>query len=123
MPADTAITTGALQRFLRYVLYDTQSSESSTTAPSTEKQIVLLDLLVQELKALGLTDARRGAQGVVMATLPSTSPKPKVPVIGFVAHVDTSPEESGAGVKPIVHSNWQGGDIVLPDDPSVVLRP
>src|SRR2546427_5160358 len=58
-----------------------------------------------------------------MATLAPTSAKANVPVIGFVAHVDTSPEESGAGVKPIVHSNWQGGDIVLPDDPSVVLRP
>jgi len=118
-----AVATSALERFLRYVTYDTQSSESSTTSPSTEKQLVLLDLLVQELKDLGLKDAVRHPEGVVMATLPATTKKAKVPVIGFIAHVDTSPEESGANVKPIVHSQWQGADIVLPDDPSIVLRP
>jgi len=117
------VATSALERFLRYVTYDTQSSESSTTSPSTEKQLVLLDLLVQELKDLGLKDAVRHPEGVVMATLPATTKKAKVPVIGFIAHVDTSPEESGANVKPIVHSQWQGADIVLPDDPSIVLRP
>jgi tripeptide aminopeptidase len=122
MPTDTALTTGALERFLRYVTYDTQSSEGSTTSPSTAKQNALLDLLVQELKALGLADAARDEHGVVMATLPATTKKPNVPVIGFIAHVDTSPEESGAEVKPIVHTNWQGGDIVLPDDSSVVLK-
>jgi len=119
----TAVATSALERFLRYVIYDTQSSESSTSSPSTEKQLVLLDLLVQELKDLGLKDAVRHPEGVVMATLPATTKKAKVPVIGFIAHVDTSPEESGANVKPIVHSQWQGADIVLPDDPSIVLRP
>jgi tripeptide aminopeptidase len=117
------LTTSALERFLRYVTYDTQSSEESESAPSTEKQLVLLDQLVKELKELGLADAQRGPQGVVMATLPATTKKTRVPVVGFMAHVDTSPEESGANVKPIVHRNWQGGDIVLPDDPSVVLRP
>jgi tripeptide aminopeptidase len=116
------LATSALERFLRYVTFDTQSSESSTTSPSTDKQLVLLDLLARELRALGLSDAVRHAQGVVMATLPATTKKARVPVIGFIAHVDTSPEESGASVKPIVHTNWQGGDIVLPDDPSVVLR-
>src|SRR5262245_25982769 len=119
----TSATTAVLDRFLRYVGYDTQSAEGSKTAPSTEKQLVLLDLLVRELKELGLSDAVRDPRGVVMATLPATTQKTSVPVIGFVAHVDTSPEESGASVKPIVHTNWQGGDIVLPDDPSVVLRP
>jgi tripeptide aminopeptidase len=119
----TTATTSALDRFLRYVVYDTQSSEESSTAPSTAKQLALLDLLVEELKQLGLTDAVRGPSGVVMATLSSTSRKQDVPVIGFVSHVDTSPEESGAMVKPIVHAHWQGGDIVLPDDPSIVLRP
>jgi len=119
----TDIATSALERFLRYVTYDTQSSDASSTSPSTEKQLVLLDLLVRELKDLGLGDAVRHPQGVVMATLPATSRKSDVPVIGFIAHVDTSPEESGANVKPIVHSGWQGGDIVLPDDPTVVLRP
>jgi tripeptide aminopeptidase len=122
MPTDTTTTTGALERFLRYVTYDTQSSESSTTSPSTDKQIALLDLLVEELTALGLVDAERDEHGVVMATVPATTRKPGVPVIGFIAHVDTSPEESGAEVKPIVHADWRGGDIVLPDDPSVVLR-
>ena len=123
MSTPAAIATSALERFLRYVTYDTQSSDASSTSPSTDKQLVLLDLLVRELKDLGLGDAVRHPQGVVMATLPATTRKANVPVIGFIAHVDTSPEESGASVKPIVHSNWQGGDIVLPDDPSVVLRP
>ena len=123
MSTPATVATSALERFLRYVTYDTQSSESSTTSPSTEKQLVLLDLLVQELKDLGLKDAVRHPEGVVMATLPATTKKAKVPVIGFIAHVDTSPEESGANVKPIVHSQWQGADIVLPDDPSIVLRP
>ena len=123
MSTPAAVATSALERFLRYVTYDTQSSESSTSSPSTEKQLVLLDLLVQELKDLGLKDAVRHPEGVVMATLPATTKKAKVPVIGFIAHVDTSPEESGANVKPIVHSQWQGADIVLPDDPSIVLRP
>ena len=123
MSTPATVATSALERFLRYVTYDTQSSESSTSSPSTEKQLVLLDLLVQELKDLGLKDAVRHPEGVVMATLPATTKKAKVPVIGFIAHVDTSPEESGANVKPIVHSQWQGADIVLPDDPSIVLRP
>src|SRR5262249_15708901 len=105
------------------VVIDTQSSEVSETSPSTEKQLVLLDLLVRELKELGLEDAVRGPSGVVMPTLPATSAKSNVPVIGFIAHVDTSPEESGTQLKPIVPPTWQGGDIVLPDDPSVVLRP
>ena len=122
MPTST-VTTSVLDRFLRYVTYDTQSAEGSSTSPSTNKQIALLDRLVEELKELGLGDAARDPHGVVMATVPATTQKPDVPVIGFVAHVDTSPEESGAGVKPIVHSNWRGEDIVLPDDPLVVLRP
>ena len=123
MPTASAVTTSVLDRFLRYVGYDTQSAEGADTSPSTDKQLVLLDVLVEELKALGLADAARQPQGVVMATIPANTPKSNVPVIGFIAHVDTSPEESGAGVKPIVHARWQGEDIVLPDDPSVVLRP
>lgn len=118
----THLTTSALERFLRYVTYDTQSREGSETYPSTSKQLVLLDLLVRELKELGIKDAMRDEHGVVMGTVPATSKKANVPVIGFIAHVDTSPEENGAAVKPIVHANWQGEDIVLPDDPSVVLR-
>jgi tripeptide aminopeptidase len=119
---DTAVSTSVLERFLRYVAYDTQSAENSTTYPSTLKQLVLLDLLVEELRAIGLTDASRDANGYVFATVPATTRKSGVPVIGFIAHVDTSPEMSGAGVKPIVHRNWRGQDIVLPDDPTVVLR-
>src|SRR5262245_38418398 len=121
MPS-TATGTSVVERFLRYVTFDTQSAEGSSTYPSTAKQLVLLDHLVDELKALGLADAARDEHGYVMATIPATSTKPGVPVIGFIAHVDTSPEAAGAGVKPIVHTNWQGGDIVLPDDPTAVLR-
>jgi tripeptide aminopeptidase len=86
------------------------------------KQLVLLDQLVSELRAIGLDDAARDEHGYVTATLPATTRKQDVPVVGFIAHVDTSPEVSGAGVKPIVHRNWRGQDIVLPDDPRVVLR-
>ena len=115
--------TSVVERFLRYVAYDTQSSETSDTYPSTEKQLDLLRLLVDELKALGLADATMDEHGYVMATVPATSSKAGVPVIGFIAHVDTSPEMSGAGVKPILHRNYQGQDLVLPDDPTAVLRP
>jgi len=112
----------ALDRFLRYVQFDTQSDESSTSYPSTAKQLVLLRALVDELRDIGLTDAAMDEYGYVMATIPSTTTKPDVPVIGFIAHVDTSPEMSGAGVKPIVHRAWDGKDIVLPDWPDAVLR-
>src|SRR5437016_5543060 len=111
-----------LERFLRYVQHDTQSDERSTTYPSTEKQLVLLRLLVDELRAVGLADAAIDEHGYVMATIPATTAKPSVPTIGFIAHVDTSPEMSGAGVTPIVHRAYDGRDLVLPDDPSVVLR-
>ena len=112
-----------LERFLRYVKYDTQSNPASPSVPSTAKQLVLLEALVQELKALGLSDAFLDDKGIVMATLPANTKKPNVPVIGLLAHVDTSPEMSGENVKPIVHRAWAGGDIVLPDDPSAVLKP
>lgn len=122
MPATTQ-QTSVLERFLRYVRLDTTSDPASTTTPSTAKQLVLLDLLVEELKALGLKDAARDAQAVVMATVPASPGYESAPVIGFLAHVDTSPEMSGAGVKPIVHRNYDGRDLVLPDDPSAVLSP
>ena len=110
-----------LERFLRYVKYDTQSDENSTTYPSTSRQLVLLRDLAEELRSLGLTDAAMDEHGYVTATVPPTSNR-QVPAIGFIAHVDTSPEMSGANVKPIVHRRWDGGDIVLPDDPGAVLR-
>jgi tripeptide aminopeptidase len=114
--------TSVTERFLHYVTYDTQSCENSDTYPSTLKQLVLLDRLVEELKQMGVADAARDEHGYVMATVPATTKKAGVPVVGFIAHVDTSPESSGAGVKPVVHRNWQGQDIVLPDDPAAVLR-
>jgi tripeptide aminopeptidase len=111
-----------LGRFLRYVTYDTQSREGATRYPSTPGQLVLLRDLVAELHTLGVEDAAMDEHGYVMATIPATTTKPDVPVIGFIAHVDTSPEMSGAGVKPIVHRAYDGRDLVLPDDPTAVLR-
>src|SRR5262245_1335970 len=112
----------ALDRFLRYVTIDTRSDEKSKTAPTTPGQLELQRLLVSELQALGIADAALDDHGYVMATIPATTQKPNVPVIGFVAHVDTSPEMPGHDVKPIVHRAWDGRDIVLPDDPTAVLR-
>jgi tripeptide aminopeptidase len=116
-----------LQKFLRYAAIDTQSSEESETYPSTAKQFDLLRLLERELKEFGLKDVRLDKYGYVMATLPSnlaTTDKAygKVPAIGFVSHVDTSPSASGANVKPQVIKEYKGGDIVLPGDPSIVLK-
>src|SRR5438034_2695398 len=111
-----------LDRFLRYVRYDTQSDERSTTFPSTSKQLVLLRDLRQELEDLGLADVDLDRHGYVTATIPATTHKIGVPTIGFIAHVDTSPELSGADVKPIVHPRYDGRDLVMPDDASAVLR-
>src|SRR5262245_31457894 len=110
-----------LDRFLRYVQYDTQSDENSTTYPSTNKQLVLLKDLANELGTLGLTDAVIDQYGYVTATVPPTSRK-RVPAIGFIAHVDTSRGLPGAAVRPIVHRRYDGRDLVLPDDPTAVLR-
>jgi len=108
-----------VERFLRYVTIDTQSREESDTFPSTPGQRELLRLIREELSALGLEDVILDDNGYLFATIPATTAKRQVPVIGFLAHVDTSPEMSGAGVKPIVHENYAGQDLVLPDDPSV----
>lgn len=110
-----------LERFLRYVVIDTQSDPASTAIPSTEKQKKLGRLLVKELKAIGIADARLDKYGYVYATIPANTDK-KVPVICYCSHMDTSPDCSGADVKPIVHKNYQGQDIVLPDDPTQVIR-
>jgi len=109
-------------RFCNYVKIDTQSDPESTTFPSTEKQKDLSRVLVTELLEMGLTDAHLDEFGYVYATLPSNVNK-KVPVICFCSHVDTSPDCTGANVKPIVHRNYQGQDIVLPDDTSQVIKP
>ena len=111
----------AAERFLRYVQIDTQSDPLSKTNPSTEKQKDLGKILAEELKQLGITDAHMDEWGYVYATIPSTTEK-KVPVICFCAHVDTAPDCSGTNVKPIVHTNYQGHDIVLPDDATQVLK-
>ena len=119
---DSTTHSPVVERFLRYVKLDTQSSETSQTYPSTAKQLDLLNQLVDELRSIGLADAAIDEHGYVMATIPATTQKKDVPVIGFIAHVDTSPEMSGAGVKPIVHPKYQGQDLVLPDDPTAVIR-
>lgn len=113
--------TNCVERFLEYVKIDTQSREDSETFPSTASQLDLLNLLRDELLALGLADATMDDHGYVFATVPATSPKPGVPIIGFLAHVDTSPEMSGAEVKAVIHRDYDGGDLMLPDDPSVVI--
>jgi tripeptide aminopeptidase len=108
------------ERFMRYVQVDTQSDPHSKRIPTTEKQKELSRILVDELLALGVGDAHLDEYGYVYATIPSNSAK-NVPVICFCAHVDTSPDCSGTGVKPILHRNYDGKDIMLPDDPSQVI--
>ncbi|GHE40948.1 peptidase T [Sphingobacterium griseoflavum] len=108
-------------RFMRYVQIDTESDASSSSFPSTAKQKDLSRLLVDELQQLGIADAHLDDYGYVYATIPSNSDK-DVPTICFCSHVDTSPDCSGAHVKPLLHANYQGQDLVLPDDPAVVIR-
>ena len=109
-------------RFMRYDRIDTQSDPKSGTHPSTEKQKNLGNLLVRELKEIGIADADIDEFGYVYATIPSNSEK-NIPVICFCSHMDTAPDCSGTNVKPILHKNYNGEDIVLPDDPSQVLSP
>lgn len=110
-----------LERFLRYVRLDTQSDETSTTYPSTEKQLVLSRMLAEECRALGLADVSIDEFGIVMATVPATVPH-AAPTIAYVAHVDTSPEFTAAHVNPVVHPNYDGKDIVLPAEPTRILK-
>jgi tripeptide aminopeptidase len=109
-----------LERFLRYVRVDTQGAYRVAERPSTEKQLVLSRLLVEELREIGLSDAELNEGRSVFATLPGTN---GAPVVGLIAHVDTTPDVTGAGVSPIVHESWGGGAIVLPGDPRQVLDP
>ena len=111
----------AVERFLEYVKVDTQSDPHSPTQPSTMKQKDLSRKLVQELKDLGISDAELDEHGYVYATLPSNTDK-DVPTICFCSHVDTSPDCSGKDVKPMIHENYQGQDLVLPDDPNQIIR-
>lgn len=110
------------ERLIRYCRIDTQSDETSNTSPSTARQLDLLNLLVEELKEIGAQEVRLTDYGAVLATIPATVTR-QVPVIGFLAHVDTAPALNAAGVKPIVHRHYDGGEIVLPDDPTQVLSP
>jgi tripeptide aminopeptidase len=123
--AQTALkppTETALDRFLRYVKIDTQSQEDQTTTPSTRKQLNLANLLAKELTALGAQNVRVSEFGIVYAMVPGNLPdNSKVPVVGFIAHMDTSPAVSGENVNAIIHKNYQGGDIVLPKDPTQVI--
>jgi tripeptide aminopeptidase len=110
-----------LDRFCRYVRIHTQADEAATTYPSSPGQLELGRLLTQELRAMELRDAEQDEHGIVLATIPATVPH-AAPTIAWIAHVDTSPETSGLNVRPIVHAPYQGGDIVLPADPSRVIR-
>jgi len=112
----------AMDRFLRYVKIDTQSQEDQTTTPSTRKQLNLANLLAKELTALGAQNVRVSEFGIVYATVPGNlADNSKVPVVGFIAHMDTSPAVSGENVNAIIHKNYQGGDIKLPKDPTQVI--
>ncbi|MGN6640312.1 MAG: peptidase T, partial [Mucilaginibacter sp.] len=110
------------ERFMRYVTIDTQSDPNSPACPSTEKQKNLGRLLVNELIDIGLQDAHLDEHGYVYATVPSNSEKKDIPVICFCSHMDTAPDCSGENVEPIIHKNYQGLDIILPDDQSQVIR-
>lgn len=112
----------AAERFMRYVQIDTQADPNSKTTPSSEKQKDLSRVLVAELLAMGISDAEMDEHGYVYATIPATSDK-STPVLCFCAHVDTAPDCSGTGVKPILHKNYEGQSIALPDDTSQVISP
>ncbi|UFH52156.1 peptidase T [Spirosoma sp. KNUC1025] len=112
----------AVERFLRYVQIDTQSDPQSTANPSTEKQKNLSRVLVQELLDMGIADAELDEWGYVYATIPANTDKENVPTLCFCSHVDTSPDVTGEGVKPIIHQNWNGTDIILPDDTNQIIR-
>ena len=111
----------AAERFIRYVQVDTQSDPLSSSFPTSEKQKDLSKILAEELIQMGISDAHMDEYGYVYGTRPSNTDK-EVPVICFCAHVDTAPDASGTGVKPIIHKNYQGNEIVLPDDPIQVLK-
>jgi tripeptide aminopeptidase len=109
-------------RLIRYAAIDTQSDETSTTSPSTKQQLDLLQLLADELKGMGSTDVQLTDYGVVLATIPATAPG-ELPVMGWLAHVDTAPGFAASGVKPVVHRGYDGGKITFADSPDLVLSP
>ena len=109
------------QRFMRYVQVDTQSDPVSQLHPTTEKQKDLSRMLFAELQSLGLAQVETDEYGYVYATIPASSNKKSIPAICFCAHVDTAPDCSGKDVKPILHANYQGQDIILPDDTTQII--
>jgi tripeptide aminopeptidase len=121
VPASPAIEHTVTERFLRYVVIDTQSDPASPTCPSTDKQKDLGRLLASELQAMGVRDAHLDPHGYVYATIPGNTAK-QVPVICFCSHMDTSPDCTGKDVKPQIVRNYRGGDIVLPGDPTQIIR-
>jgi tripeptide aminopeptidase len=122
MDFNTSLSFTTTDRFLRYVKIDTQSDPASPSIPSTEKQKDLGRLLVSELLEIGITDAHLDEYGYVYATIPANSDKKDVPVICFCSHMDTAPDCSGKDVRPLVHKNYSGADIVLPDDSTQVIK-
>jgi tripeptide aminopeptidase len=115
-------TESAMDRFLLYVKIDTQSAEDQNTVPSTKKQLDLANLLAKELNDLGVQNVRVSEFGIVYGMVPGNlADNSKVPTIGFIGHMDTSPSVSGANVNAIIHKNYQGGDIVLPNDKTQVI--
>ena len=112
-----------VQRFLKYVSFDTQSSENNPgQCPSTEKQFRLAEYLLEELKAIGMQDVEMDSHGYVFATLPASEGMEQVPVVGFIAHMDTSPDCSGTDVKPRIIENYDGTDIVLDAKEGIVTK-
>jgi len=122
MNLNSSLNFTVTERFMRYVTIDTQSDSGSDTCPSTEKQKDLGRLLVNELIEIGLQDSHMDEYGYVYATVPANTEKDNVPVVCFCSHMDTAPDCSGTGVKPIIHKNYQGQDLILPDDPSQIIR-
>ncbi len=114
--------TTVVEKFLKYVVMDTQSDEASETCPSTAKQLDLGKVLVEELQAMGIENAHMDDNGYVMAEIPSNLDK-DIPAIGFIAHMDTAPDFSGKDVKPTITENYDGGDIVLNEEMNIVLSP
>src|SRR5690606_8555963 len=115
-------TETAMSRFLRYIKIDTQAAEEAGKVPSTDKQLGLARLLEKELKALGVQNVRLSEFGIVYGMIPGNLPdNSKVPTIGFISHMDTSPAVSGENVNAIIHENYKGGDIVLPNDKTQVI--
>ena len=111
-----------LDKFLRYISFDTTSDPSSKTQPSTAKQLVLQEVLVAELRRMGITDVHLDEHGYVMASIPSNTDK-KVPAIGFIAHVDTAPDASGKDIRPQIIPNYDGSPILLNKEKDLYLDP